>query len=1240
MSVHPTMLEVLDSDQQAAVEIMENCVVAAGAGSGKTRVLAYRYAHLVIEHDFPVDTILTLTFTKKATAEMFERIYKTLKTILDSEKSTPSQKDRAKNAIENFHSSRIQTLDSYCSTIVRSASKQFGIRPDFAIDNEKIKDFCKQRAIEYMLEYRENSAMKELVGNDTFENVTESLFVNPFMYYSTIANEVDFTSLIPTQIETVLKEWDAGLNAILSIEESFESSNPSVNDDFVKIKECHIDSIAMSKYFEYFSSDSINYSQKICYLEDLKSTIIPMLEAVRKISKLNKSKKENKPIVAEIDTAKDSYSTLSSLAQYILYFPHTLELLPILQKYQSEITEWKRSSGILSYSDVSSLALKTLVEYPEIRKTEKEKFNAIMIDEFQDNNAMQKDMLFLLAEQLERSNKSIPKASELCPKKLFFVGDEKQSIYKFRGADVSVFRELKNELENSLFLKTNYRSHPELIAGFNSIFGGYEYKEAASNMDVRACKTMESSVFLQEKQLQNAENLPLFEAEYTKVLSNPDNESTKKNDTKRIHICLLDNTKEETEDDVFENQDEDNEEKQTEDFVEAENLAIFTAEKIAELCKNEYEPKDIAILFRSYSKQSMYEKHLRRLGIPYVAENITNFFGDAPTNDILSFIRLLVYPMDTMSFSVLLNSPFVRLTKQETLSCILSSKVHAKDVLFCKECAVSLQEDAKNRYILAMEIYNRVKEKAHNATCAQIIYELWYNCGYRYETMWNENVTLFSELYDYLFDIARNVDKEGYNLSYFVDYLYKIDKNSDRLEDMNIPLERQGAVQLMSIHKSKGLEFPVVFIAGITASGKASYNSDKIYVDKTFGPSLNFPKLSTIVDSGSNYFYSLSKNLESQMAEAELRRVLYVAMTRAESELYVTGSFTRSKKVIQKLEKNGVSCDFDLCKSDEEKAQLLYEIVNARFVCKLADKKNKPNNSQVQIDYCIQNNTLFAFLLPVIIEYKNNDAPFLLHVIDSVTREDILSLKEQSKFTPVEHVQQRITPLFEKAQKINTPIVKSPYRSPSQLSHTQEMEIIKNDNVDKGEHAIPELDEIIMRSKNKNFDYSHFGTIAHAYAESLFTKQCPKIPAEILNVLTEKELDTVCNIAKNMSNAFSESSIGKVALLSSWHRCEHDFKLLLKRSDSEKIFVKGQIDLVFENTEGKIVVLDYKTDSIENPAHHVAQLTAYRRAVSKIYARPIEDVLCILYYLRTGNTIDITSFTSEINLEDIAFASL
>ena len=215
----------LNEEQKKAVLQMDNAVVAAGAGSGKTFVLAQRYSHLVLEKGFTVDQILTLTFTNKAAAEMYQRIYKTLS---EFSKENPDNK-RAKLAVQNFSEARIQTLDSYCSSIIKLTSHHYGIRPDFSVDDEACVNYAYKQAIPFLLNNRNNKAIIELINNSSIEDIAENLFAKTITQHSNLANPIDFDKLLEKQTEIAKNEWnkitdiiDSIINTICKLTNSFD----------------------------------------------------------------------------------------------------------------------------------------------------------------------------------------------------------------------------------------------------------------------------------------------------------------------------------------------------------------------------------------------------------------------------------------------------------------------------------------------------------------------------------------------------------------------------------------------------------------------------------------------------------------------------------------------------------------------------------------------------------------------------------------------------------------------------------------------------------------------------------------------------------------------------------------------------------------------------------------------------------------------------------------------------------
>lgn len=1249
--LHPFLERGLNKEQRAAVMNEANCVVAAGAGSGKTFVFARRFAHLIVDKGFAVDTILALTFTKKAAAVMYSRIYALLKKLVESEDAHSLAARRAKAALENFHKARIQTLDSYCAFILRTASRLYGIRPDFSVDDVRIREFVNKEALAFTLGHKDNPSLQSLLGVQSLDKTAADFFAAAVLNYSTIARPFDFETAMEKQRSAVQSVWGG---AVKTVNDCAPVLADTDEDSAVlkKLEENLTDAKAVGEYMSTIADPGIPLEKKKGAEKIFAQKIVSFAAAVYVLQKKSARTARYKDALNEL---RPAYNLLTSCANYLLHFGDLCSLVPLLQEFEKKVNDRKRASGLLSFKDISSLALRILIEQPAVRCAEKKRLNAIMIDEFQDNNEQQRDMLFLLAEKIERTARSAPRPDELCPDKLFFVGDEKQSIYLFRGADVSVFRKLKEDLASKdTALSSNYRSSGALIGAFNALFGGFcgtgqseQAGQAAKEGSLgKNPALLPHSVFLQKERFAPGIPFPPFEAEYTPLTvpepASPAEDaqtgteaSVHKNFRPPVHVCLLQSEKN------TEN-DEDTADAASDKLSDAESEAVFVVSQAASLIKSgAYKAQDIAILFRTYSNQSLYEAQLRLQGIPYASETVADFFSDAPVNDIYYFLRLIAYPQDVHAFAAVLTSPFVRLPQQSTLECAASAEKNAASspCLFSMQNAESLTGEERARFEKGAELYRTLCDRSGESSCADMVDTLWYCAGYRYETLWTEEGGLFSELYDYLYEIARNTDSRGKSLGGFVDELAALLSDNRRLNDMDIPLERSDAVHLIGIHKSKGLEFPVVFICGASAKARGERNTDLLYANDEWGISLNFPPPDKIKDCKKNIFFDLMSVSAKQKAAAELRRLLYVAFTRAEKEVYISGSYYLSADAKKLLEKEKAD---DESGSENETVRLLTHI---GALCAVARKK-----AEADSDYA-GGTTFFDFLFPVIYDFFDEksgtvkkNVPFTLGSIPALSRAELKKIAAPKKRHILTEVQKELRPFYERASAVQTPVLRGRYISPSKLTPPESDTGLSAFSVPPPESAAasaPLIDEIVASFANGEFGYNHFGTIAHAYAEALFTALPVRLPAEAVSALNEAQLKTVKDAARLMAENFICSDLGREAKNALWRKNEYAFKLAAEEYEpGSRDVIRGQIDLVYESRDGTLTVVDFKTDAREDPGRHAVQLAVYRRAAALMRNKDFSLVRTYVYYLRSGHTADLTAQTAELNINlSAAFSS-
>jgi ATP-dependent helicase/nuclease subunit A len=205
----------LNEEQQAAAFCAENAVVAAGAGSGKTMVLANRFAWLLTEKDFKVNEILTLTFTTKAAAQMYRRIHTLLSEIAGEEAGIRSQ--RARQALDDFIHARIQTLDSYSAALVRQCVSRYGISPNFSIDQERCYNLAFEESLPFLIANRHHPAIERLYSGSRPKEIVQDIFSLVLFNYSQIDKERDIIRDVKTQFDTVCAEWKNQCAKIIKI---------------------------------------------------------------------------------------------------------------------------------------------------------------------------------------------------------------------------------------------------------------------------------------------------------------------------------------------------------------------------------------------------------------------------------------------------------------------------------------------------------------------------------------------------------------------------------------------------------------------------------------------------------------------------------------------------------------------------------------------------------------------------------------------------------------------------------------------------------------------------------------------------------------------------------------------------------------------------------------------------------------------------------------------------------------
>jgi ATP-dependent helicase/nuclease subunit A len=387
---------------------------------------------------------------------------------------------------------------------------------------------------------------------------------------------------------------------------------------------------------------------------------------------------------------------------------------------------------------------------------------------------------------------------------------------------------------------------------------------------------------------------------------------------------------------------------------------------------------------------------------------------------------------------------------------------------------------------------------------------------------------------------------------------------------------------------------------------------------------------------GRNFFYERDRLEEKRKAAAELRRLLYVAMTRAEDRLILTGAYSLGMG------------DGDAGDAGGDAASCLDQAVQRKRESR-AEKDQKAGIKRLPGDASLDDGTLFGLLLPALADSRSGGEPWppflTLELIPRYTREDIRRREDRGIYPNNRQGLSRFladaAPYYQEAEKLSTPAPAKDHLSPSSF-HTALPEGGKREAADPafsgegGEDLFLPVDRILTPARNgagaESFGPAEFGTLAHLCVETLLKGGEPFIPPGPAGSLSPREAEILLSAGKELAERFLRSPLGKAAAASPFRRNEYSFRSFYPRQrppgggeadqgpENAGIYINGTIDLLFER-EDQVWVVDFKTDSAENPPEHLPQMAFYYRA-----ARDLRKKQCRvwLYYLRTGHAVELS----------------
>lgn len=1226
-----------------------NLLVAAAAGSGKTAVLVERIIRIITNEEKPVDIdkLLVVTFTSAAAAEMRERIANAIAKALER---NPNSKVLQKQ-LTLLSRSNITTMHSFCLDVIKNYFYTIDLDPSFRIGDETEGTLMKSEIINELFEdlyesddkdfkklleaysgYKDDEKLKDMVLN-LFRFSMSGPWPEDWLYEKAEAFNIDdLEQLNNTQWINVLKEnVRVELNGFINMVkkaieiindtdglqpylETFNSDLAYLNNAYEAIDKGLEEMYSSLNLIEFIKLKTVR--KNAVSDENAQSTVKSVRDTIKK-----KIKSLNEDVFAF--TPKEALEGLKSV------YPFMRTLSRITLEFAERFTKKKRDRNILDFNDLEHLALKILISKDEegnnvpssVAEHFRGYFDEVLVDEYQDSNNVQETIINLVS----RKNLQEPN--------VFMVGDVKQSIYRFRQAKPELFLDKYNEYslepdsrDRKIQLYKNFRSREEVINGVNYIF-----KMLMSNIVGELEYTDEEALNLGANFKEKDEDTSIVGGE--------------------IELHILDKSGTLNLEEVNTVDDDEDDNKDEEEDLDAITLeARIVSKRIHELINgkgekrfkvidkatNEYRDvkySDIVILLRATKNWSeVFLDELGFEGIPVYADTGSGYFESIEIRTIMALLKIIDNPLQDVPMISVLRSPILGFSTEE----LSDLRILNKDLYFYEiilkinngDYEVSEELKSKcNKFIINL---NRWREKSIYTPIDEFIWFLYMDTAYYGYVGAMPNGKLRQANLKILFQRAKQYESTSFKgLFNFINFINRLRRSSGDMGSAKVLGENEDVVRIMSIHKSKGLEFPIVFVCGTGKQFNLMDLTNSILYHEELGFGPDYVNLSTRNSYSTLAKEAIKKKIRLETLSEEMR-ILYVAFTRAKEKLIITGA-TRNLEKSVKTWASAASLDENIILPSEVLKGKSYLDWIAMAMCKHRDGQILREYIGESVDYL--KNDLSTWNIKfwskdLLIGDKN------LVAVDKVEDNNLLIT---SKVTDVDkEVKRRLTYKYKFIEGSGLP-------SNISVSDLKRLELL--DDNDDGVDAFEIFKEKnIIKPKflqeEKGISAAERGTIIHYVMQRLDldrVSSISEVKAQIEEMvldksLTEKEASVVwykkvlgfynSNLGKRLLASYNSNKLVKMELPFFTEISSIDFDDSLDKEvfKDEMIRLQGIIDCFFEEDDG-LVLLDYKTDYVEEGKEeeiinrYKSQLKYYKAALEKITQKPVKESYLYLFYL-------------------------
>lgn len=1211
-----------NEDQQRAINIRGcSVLVSAAAGSGKTAVLVERVIQMLTDKsaNIKADQLLIVTFTNLAAEEMKTRINKRITQLLDEcANNTDLDEEYLRNQQLLLDKAHISTIDSFCKEVVKTAYTNFDISPDYRIgDNSELKALQCTAVEEVAQSYYLRDDFKSIASLLTTATNDRELKDSVISFYSFLSalpfprqwmeqtllnlqNAVDDV-MNCKWIDNIVENAKGELNYIAGMMENncklfiqLDATDDIINNYPDKLQQHNFE----KEYVKNLTAcKNLNQLQNILFTQAYSSAFFEKAVSLRGLSEqgreINNSYKKNrdaiKKIISLLRTDFDFTEDQLKL-QLNNIIDNTKVLFEFINDFTEKYTQLKKEKNILDFADIERFTLLTLAKEDKngefaVDDTQNSirynitdearslagSFKQVIVDEYQDVNQLQ-DLIFKILSDNDKN--------------LFVVGDVKQSIYGFRQAmpDIFINRRIncnkgKNTSSTNIVLKQNYRSRFGVTDYVNFVFANLMKKELGNLVYAPEDYLVAGASYVGENDCDVYLHL--------NNLSQRNKEQRDINEAKCI-AEIIENT------------------------VGKYDVTNGDVSKKAEY-------KDIAILMRSVKDTTIFTEYLEERGIPVITETKASLLDCKEVQMVIDLLKVIDNPLQDIPLYSVLVSPMFGFEPQHIaqLRCTTNRKLFLyKNIITAGQSNSRFKE-----FVDDIEYYREIAANYPTDYLINLIYRKTAITEFA-AALDNGEVVLnnLRLLYNYSKSFENEQNK---GVSSFIRYI-------DRAQETGAVLDAQtgantdgNAVRIMTMHHSKGLEFPVCIIANI---GKSSLPyKDKIYFDRELGIGLQLKDTDTNAVYKSFPYNAIVNKLKTDSAAEELR-VLYVALTRAREQLHLVGSYNNLPEIVNRL-----STEIAMYNGISSNTIIKHNTMLEWIICTtLLMKPQKGQNENKLWNYAsdsfkdnIAYNNEFRGM-------KYNDITVEINDIENQDTQEDATVQKDSIKTSTDVVQQSVNsthPLLDIVQLDKRFDTQYEYQSsvdipsvvtPSSLSHSyskvvylesfdfEDKDILTASQRGTAMHMFMEHANLISALTSPQLEIERL--VKNGY---LSEKQGTSIkPQYVTDCLNTKIMQRFINSPKKYKEVKFEVMVN--ASITGYVEC------------NEEHLLRGAVDCAFEEN-GELVIIDYKTDHVKTMQQlkdrYSTQLKLYKIGLSATLNKPVKQ--CIIYSFYLNDFIEV-----------------